>query len=98
MQRALEAIDPSEQQLSLTVGEDTWRMYIYGVTRVGHELFIQTALFGPRMCTAVVRVTARRTCRDTAREIVELITDWLSTGDRRSHVFLESATAMAPAC
>ena len=93
MQRAL--APESDHQLSMTVGGNVWRMYVYGVTRVGRELFIQAALFGPRTCTAIVRVTARRTRRQAAHEALALITDWLESGDPRDHVFLESADALA---
>ena len=99
MQRSLhDATAAQTQSVSLAIGEDVWRLYVYGVTRVGPELFIQTALFGPRTCTAVVRVPARRTRRETAREVVALIREWLSSGDQGDHAFLEPDGAAMSAC
>lgn len=95
MQRTLEEAADSGHELSMTIGDTVWRMYVYGVTRVGRELFIQTALFGPRTCTAVVHVTTQRTRRQAAREVLDLIAEWLASGDSRDHVFLEAGNAMA---
>ncbi len=98
MQRELQHASDPQRSVSLTVGSSVWQMYVYGVTRVGRELFIQAALFGPRTCTAVVHVAARRTRRDASREVLRLITGWLASGDLRDHVFLESPDAAFAAC
>lgn len=98
MQRALQDKPSTSRDVSITIGDERWRLYVYGVTRVGRELFIQTALFGPRTCTAVVRVAARKTRREAAREVISLICDWLTSGDASDHVFLESPAVAAASC
>ncbi len=98
MQRALQDATAGDRQVAITAAGAVWQLYVYGVTRVGHELFIQTALFGPRTCTAVVRVGARRTRAEASREVVRLITDWLTSGDERDHAFLEAADPALVAC
>lgn len=93
MQRTLEP-QPG-QELSMTVGGNVWRMYVYGVTRVGRELFIQAAFFGPRTRTAVVHVAGQPTRRQAAREVLELVFTWLASDDPRDHAFLETVPAAA---
>jgi hypothetical protein len=99
MQRDLrEHVSGSLRNLSLAVGPDVWQLYVYGVTRVGRELFIQTALLGPRTCTATVRVTAGVPPRQTARQVLELIREWILSGDECDHVFLEAADSALATC
>ena len=80
----------SEQHLSLTVGGDTWNLYVFGVNRVNHDSFVQIALLGPRVCTVTVRADAAAAPGAKARQILEAIRGWLLSGDDRTHAFLET--------
>jgi hypothetical protein len=93
-----EHLSTSVRQVSMAVGDNVWRLHVYGVTRVGPALFIQTALVGPRNCTAVVRVVAGSDPRQAARQALQLIRQWLVSGDESDHAFLEPAEPALVAC
>ena len=46
---------------ALTVDGDDWKLYVYSVTRVGPDIFLQLALLGPRVCTMTVRALPKVT-------------------------------------
>ena len=86
-----EQLSVSTPQIALTVGAETWRVYVFGVTRVARDLFFQLALVGTRFCTATVRIEAARDRHVAAREVIALLRGWLSSSDSATHIFLESS-------
>jgi hypothetical protein len=74
---------------SLTVGADRWKLYVFGVVRVGRELFIQIALLGPRACTVTVRARAPIVPGVTVPQVLDVVGAWLLTGDASDHAYLE---------
>ncbi len=83
--------------LPLAIGNDQWDLFIFGVVRVGPELFVQVAAVGPGTCTATatVRVDSRRGRLVAAREVIALVRNWLTAGDIDRHGFLEQASCAA---
>lgn len=79
----------SEHYLSLTVGGDTWNLYVFGINRVNRDSFIQVALVGPRVCTVTVRTSASAAAGTKARQVLAAIREWLLSNDDCSHAFLE---------
>jgi hypothetical protein len=75
--------------LSIVVGSEIWDLYVFGVTRVQRDWWVQIAAVGPRSCTVTVRVDAVKGRGAAAHEIVRLITQWLLEGDGGDHAFLE---------
>lgn len=73
---------------TLTIGPDSWSLYIFAITRIGRYLFIQMTLLGPRECTVTVR-TPDVQRGVTARQILNAVCDWLLSGDRSDRAFLE---------
>jgi hypothetical protein len=99
MQRDLhDQISAEARDLALRVGDNVWRMHVYGVTCIGRELFIQTMLVGPRTCSVVVRVAAGAHPRQIAREALRLIRAFLASGHETEHAVLESADLPVIAC
>jgi hypothetical protein len=78
---------------SLTVGSDRWQLYIFGVTRVGRDAFVQMALIGPRICTVTVRAPAPIGNPVTARRVLAVIHDWLLVHDDADQAYLELSDA-----
>jgi hypothetical protein len=87
---------PAVGHAALSIGSDHWELFIFGVTRVGREAFIQLTLLGPRECTLTVRTPSATVESVTERQILDVVCDWLVSGDLKPHVYLElPATAAA---
>jgi hypothetical protein len=84
-----EIVKSTPAHASLTVGSDRWLLYIFGVTRVGRDTFMQLALIGPRVCTVTVRAPAPIGNPLTARRVLEVIRDWLLCHDDADQAYLE---------
>jgi hypothetical protein len=81
----------------LSIGSDDWDLFVFGITRVGRDAFIQLTLLGPRECTITVRAPSAMIQGVTVRQILDVICDWLLSGDVRPHVYLElPATSERP--
>lgn len=89
-------IDTTES-LTLAIGGDRWDLYVFGVTRVERDWFVQIAVVGPRASTVTVRVTSARGHAAAAHAILALVRDWLLTDDGSDHAFLESSPPVARA-
>src|SRR5271154_4340607 len=75
--------------VSLTIGADVWTLHVSGATRIGGDSFIHIALIGPRTCTITVRTPAVVVRGVTARQLLELVCDWLLASNERDHAYLE---------
>jgi hypothetical protein len=87
----------AHEPLSIAVGEDIWDLYVYGVTRIQHEWWVQMAVVGPRVCTVTVCVDAEKGRGAAAHEIITLVTDWLLRDETSTHAFLEHRALVARA-
>jgi hypothetical protein len=79
----------------ITVGDDTWRVHIFGIALVDREAFVQVALVGPVTRTATVRIAAQVVNGVTGRQILDTICDWLESGDTRVHGYLDARETKA---
>jgi hypothetical protein len=75
--------------MSLPIGAERWDLYVFGVTRVHRDWFVQLAAVGPRSCTATVRVTSDGDRVRAAKQVLELVRVWLLDEDADGHAFLE---------
>lgn len=98
MHKDVERERTSPQPLSIATGEDRWDLYVFGVTRVQRDWFVQMAIVGPRACMVTVRVNATRGRAAAARETIRLVREWLLEDDVSGHAFLENSESMARAC
>ena len=87
----------SPPHYSLIVDGETWRVYVFGVSRLPESWIVQLALFGSDVRTAVVHVAARSGVEAAARDAVTLLRQWLRTGDCDEDCFLESPELAAVA-
>ena len=87
----------THEPLSIVVNEDTWDLYVYGVTRVQSDWRVQMAVVGPRACTVTVRVNSAAGRGAAAHEIIKLVSDWILEDDLSDHAFLEYASLEARA-
>jgi hypothetical protein len=87
----------AHEPLSISVNDDIWDLYVFGVTRVQRDWWVQIAVVGPRACTVTVRVSAANGRGAAAHEIIRLVTEWLLEDDASDHVFLEHAPLEARA-
>jgi hypothetical protein len=85
------------EPLSIVVGGDIWDLYVFGVTRVQRDWWVQIAVVGPRACTVTVRVDSANGRGAAAREIIRLVSDWLSGDETGDHAFLEHSALEARA-
>ena len=67
----------AHEPLSIVVNDETWDLYVFGVTRVQRDWWVQIAVVGPRACTVTVRVDAASGRGAAAHEIITLVSDWL---------------------
>jgi len=79
----------AHEPLSILVGSNIWDLYVFGVTRVHRDWWVQIAVVGQRACTVTVRVDSARGRGAAAREIVKLVTAWLLEDTSSDHAFLE---------
>jgi hypothetical protein len=79
----------SAAHASLSVGSDCWNLYVFGVTPVGSDMFVQVALLGPRVCTLTVRAPAPIGNVATARCLLAIIRDWILANDQSDQAYLE---------
>jgi hypothetical protein len=79
----------THEPLSIVAGGDIWDLYVFGVTRVERDWWVQIAVVGPRSCTVTVRVDAANGRGAAAHEIIRLVTDWLLEDETSDHAFLE---------
>ena len=82
-------LQPTPEPLSIFVGDDIWDLYVFGVTRVARDWWVQIAVVGPRSCTVTVRVDAANGRGAAAHQILELVRDWLRKDEVSGHVLLE---------
>jgi hypothetical protein len=87
----------THEPLSIIVNDDTWDLYVFGVTRVQRDWWVQIAVVGPRACTITVRVAAANGRGAAAHEIIKLVSEWLRENDASDHAFLEHAPLEARA-
>ena len=87
----------AHEPLSILVNEDIWDLYVYGVTRVQSDWWVQMAVVGPRACTVTVRVNSAGGRGAAAHEIIKMVSDWILEDDLNDHAFLEYASLEARA-
>jgi hypothetical protein len=83
---------PAVGHAALSIGSEHWDLFIFGITRVGRDAFIQLTLLGPRECTVTVRAPSVIVQAITVRQILDVVSDWLLSGDRKAHAYLELST------
>ena len=74
---------------TMMVGDVRWNIYVFGVSRVGADMFVQMALIGPRNCTVTVRARAPLGNRATARRVLAVVRQWLVSEDAGDQAYLE---------
>ena len=79
----------AHEPLSIVVREEIWDLYVFGVTRVQRDWWVQIAVVGARACTVTVRVDSARGRAAAAHDIVKLVTEWLIEDNTSDHAFLE---------
>jgi hypothetical protein len=87
----------AHEPLSIVVNHETWDLYVFGVTRVQRDWWVQIAVVGPRACTVTVRVDAAKGRGAAAHQIIRLVGEWLLEDDASDHVLLEHTTLEARA-
>ncbi len=87
----------SHEPLSIVVDKDIWDLYVFGVTRVQRDWWVQLAVVGPRACEVTVRVAGASDRAAAAHEIVSLVTDWLRDDASSDHAFLERCAELPEA-
>jgi hypothetical protein len=87
----------NHEPLSIVVDRDIWDLYVFGVTRVQHDWWVQLAVVGPRACEVTVRIAGVNDRAAAAHEIVALVTQWLRDDGTSDHVFLERSPALSEA-
>jgi hypothetical protein len=79
----------THEPLSVSLGSNIWDLYVFGVTRVQRDWWVQIVVVGPRVCTVTVRVDSSNGRGAAAHEIIKLVTAWLLEDDTSDHAFLE---------
>ena len=85
------------EPLPIIVGPDIWDLYVFGVTRVGRDWWVEIAAVGPRACTVTVRVDSANGRAAAAHQIIGLVTAWLLEDETSDHAFLEQPALHARA-
>ena len=87
----------AHEPLSITVSSEIWDLYVFGVTRVHRDWWVQIAAVGPRARTVTVRVDSARGRGAAAHQIIELVSAWLLEDNGSDHAFLEHSALEARA-
>ena len=87
----------THEPLSIIVNDDVWDLYVYGVTRVQSDWWVQMAVVGSRACTVTVRINSAAGRGAAAHDIVRLVTEWLMEDETSDHAFLEHPALQAKA-
>jgi hypothetical protein len=74
---------------TVTVGDVEWNLYVFGVSRIGGDMFVQMAVTGPRNCTVTVRARAPIGNRLTARRVLAVVREWILADDGTNQAYLE---------
>lgn len=82
-------IGSSPAHATLTVGDIRWNIYVFGVSRIGGDMFVQMALSGPRDCTVTVRARAPIGNPATARRVLAVVREWILAGEFQDQAYLE---------
>jgi hypothetical protein len=85
------------EPLSILVRDEIWDLYIFAVTRVQRDWWVQMAVVGPRACRVTVRVDSSGGRGAAAHQIMTLVTNWLLQDESSDHVFLEQGALEAKA-
>lgn len=73
----------------IPIGDVRWKLYVFGVSRVSRDTFVQIALVGPRICTVTVRARGPIGNRLTARRVLAVVREWLLSDDQNDRAYLE---------
>jgi hypothetical protein len=82
-------VGTSAPHASLSADSESWDLYVFGVTSVGHDMFLQIAVVGPRVCTLTVRAPAPIGNVATARRILAIVHDWIVANRDVDQAYLE---------
>jgi hypothetical protein len=82
-------VGTSAPHASLSVRSESWDLYVFGVTPVGRDMFLQIAAVGPRVCTLTVRAPAPIGNVATARRILAIVHDWILANCDSDQAYLE---------
>lgn len=74
---------------TMIVDDIRWNLYVFGVSRVGRDMFVQMALIGPRNCTLTVRARAPLGNRAAARRVLAVVRQWIVSDDCSDQAYLE---------
>lgn len=74
---------------TMLVDDVRWNLYVFGVSRVGHDMFVQMALTGARNCTLTVRARAPLGNPATARRVLAVVRQWIVSDDCSDQAYLE---------
>jgi hypothetical protein len=88
-QELAHVLQATSAHATMMVGDVRWNIYVFGVSRVGADMFVQMALIGPRNCTVTVRARAPLGNRATARRVLAVVRQWLLSGDAGDQAYLE---------
>lgn len=88
-QELAHVLQTTSAHATMMVGETHWNIYVFGVSRVGADMFVQIALIGPRNCTVTVRARAPLGNTATARRVLAVIRQWLIADDANDQAYLE---------
>jgi hypothetical protein len=87
----------AHEPLAVVVNDEIWDLYVFGVTRIQRDWWVQIVVVGSRVCTVTVRVDSACGRGAAAHEIIRLVTAWLRDGDLSEHAFLEHPNVEARA-
>lgn len=97
-QELADVIQRSASHATLEIGPDRWKLYVFGVSRVGPHMFVQVAIIGPTIRTATVRARAPIGNRETARRMIAAVREWIATRRNEDQAFLELSDLNDIAC
>jgi hypothetical protein len=88
-QNLAHVLQRSTAHATLMVGDIQWKIFVFGVSRIGPDLFVQMALVGPRTCTVTVRARAPLGNPATARRVLVVVRQWIISNDPSDQAYLE---------
>ena len=71
----------SAPAVPLTVGRDTWQMYVYHAVCRDHSWVVDLVLVGPQTHTLRISTEAREEPKTAAQAVIGLAREWLLSQD-----------------
>jgi hypothetical protein len=78
-------VRPAALPVPITIGTDTWQMYVYHAVCRDESWVVDLVLVGPRTYTLKISTGGRQEPEIAAQTVISLARDWLLSENQNGH-------------